>query len=208
MSDEDGFLRAIQENRDDFPCRLVYADWLEEQGDPRGEYLRLSCRLAELRERIDPTWLRAVREGRFQAEEVRLSSGRDVYLRELRQFRVYEGLLEGLPTTELNQRIINRIVAGERDRPLAGEPYLLRPEERPIEYQRAEPYPFGEPASIPAVACIGRFHCFQPARESRRDFSALVVIWFQEDFALPIDPKIWPRLLAIDWERHAADYDY
>jgi uncharacterized protein (TIGR02996 family) len=57
--------------------RLVYADWLEEQGDPRGEYLRLECelvglkaddalfrelapRLHELRQAIDPAWLAEV----------------------------------------------------------------------------------------------------------------------------------------------------
>jgi uncharacterized protein (TIGR02996 family) len=64
MSDEAGFLRAIQENPDDDDVRLVYADWLEERGDMRGEYLQLEhqlvhipLRLAQLREHIDPAWL-------------------------------------------------------------------------------------------------------------------------------------------------------
>jgi len=38
----------------------VYADWLEERGDVRGEYLRLEHQLAQLREQIDPAWLTAV----------------------------------------------------------------------------------------------------------------------------------------------------
>jgi uncharacterized protein (TIGR02996 family) len=74
MSDEPGFLRELLAHPDDRTTRLVYADWLDEQGDVRGEFLRLELRLAELprhdervpwiedrlrelRQRIDPGWL-------------------------------------------------------------------------------------------------------------------------------------------------------
>jgi uncharacterized protein (TIGR02996 family) len=47
--DEDAFLRAIQAAPDDDAPRLVYADWLDELGDPtstaRAELLRLEVRL-------------------------------------------------------------------------------------------------------------------------------------------------------------------
>lgn len=40
MTDDEAFIRAIVDApRDDAP-RLVYADWLDERGDPRGAYLR------------------------------------------------------------------------------------------------------------------------------------------------------------------------
>jgi uncharacterized protein (TIGR02996 family) len=45
MTDE-AFLRAILDDPDDDAPRLVYADWLEERDDPRGEFIRLQCRLA------------------------------------------------------------------------------------------------------------------------------------------------------------------
>jgi formylglycine-generating enzyme len=41
MNDEVAFLRAMQEQPGDESVRLVFADWLEERGDPRGELLRL-----------------------------------------------------------------------------------------------------------------------------------------------------------------------
>src|SRR5262249_20802400 len=44
----DPFLRAILENPDDDTPRLVYADWLEERDDPRGEFIRVQCRLARM----------------------------------------------------------------------------------------------------------------------------------------------------------------
>jgi uncharacterized protein (TIGR02996 family) len=39
-------LRAIFEDPDDDGPRLVYADWLQEQGDPRGELISVQCTLA------------------------------------------------------------------------------------------------------------------------------------------------------------------
>jgi uncharacterized protein (TIGR02996 family) len=48
MADESAFLRAVREDPDADGPRLVYADWLDEQGDPRGEFIRVQCRLAHL----------------------------------------------------------------------------------------------------------------------------------------------------------------
>src|SRR5262249_8011657 len=74
MGKDESFLAAISAAPDDDALRLVYADWLEERGDVRGEYLRLLCalatllrrqtkkrkafeaRFAELRATIDPGW--------------------------------------------------------------------------------------------------------------------------------------------------------
>jgi uncharacterized protein (TIGR02996 family) len=68
--EEASFLQAIHDDPDDDTTRLVYADWLEEHGDIRSEYLRLqtartpaSERLWELRQRIDLAWLTAVGKG-------------------------------------------------------------------------------------------------------------------------------------------------
>jgi uncharacterized protein (TIGR02996 family) len=52
VNDEPAFLNAILANPGDRNLRLVYADWLEERGDQRSEYLRVQCRLEELA--LDP----------------------------------------------------------------------------------------------------------------------------------------------------------
>jgi len=41
MNDEAAFVQAMQESPEDATLRLVFADWLEERGDPRGELIRL-----------------------------------------------------------------------------------------------------------------------------------------------------------------------
>jgi uncharacterized protein (TIGR02996 family) len=73
MSDDSAFVQAILSNFGDNALRLVYADWLEERGDPRGEFLRLDveferlptkderrrgieARMDELRPRISLIW--------------------------------------------------------------------------------------------------------------------------------------------------------
>lgn len=66
MRDDDAFLRAIADAPDDEAPRLVYADWLDEHGQPdRAEYLRLLCcgeesatleRLREVAPTLDSAW--------------------------------------------------------------------------------------------------------------------------------------------------------
>jgi uncharacterized protein (TIGR02996 family) len=82
----DELLRAVLASPDDSALRGVYADWLEERGDVRGEFLRtagllallphkdkrrdpLVARLQELRQVIDPAW-RALVELRLPGDLV------------------------------------------------------------------------------------------------------------------------------------------
>jgi uncharacterized protein (TIGR02996 family) len=77
MTPEQGFLDAIRAHPGDDVNRLVYADWLEEQGDLRGAYIRRELELAamalddpdyaeceaDLRQRrrtLDPRWVNEV----------------------------------------------------------------------------------------------------------------------------------------------------
>ncbi len=45
---EEAFLASIRANPEDETNLLVYADWLEEQGDPRGEFVRLAAALGNI----------------------------------------------------------------------------------------------------------------------------------------------------------------
>jgi uncharacterized protein (TIGR02996 family) len=52
MNDRESFLQAIRANPDDDHLRLIYADWLEERGDPRGEFIRVQIEL--MKPELDP----------------------------------------------------------------------------------------------------------------------------------------------------------
>lgn len=47
--EESAFLRAILEHPEDDAARLVYADWLQENGqEPRAEFIRVQCELSRI----------------------------------------------------------------------------------------------------------------------------------------------------------------
>ena len=49
MSERDAFLQAVCEHPEDDAPRLVFADWLEEHGDPaRADFIRTQIELAKL----------------------------------------------------------------------------------------------------------------------------------------------------------------
>jgi uncharacterized protein (TIGR02996 family) len=75
MSEDERFLQALRQNPDDDATRSVYADWLEERGDPRAGLLRLELQLHACRQRLvvlhqqtDPTWVRQVRRSLLDPE--------------------------------------------------------------------------------------------------------------------------------------------
>jgi uncharacterized protein (TIGR02996 family) len=212
MSDEAAFLKAIAEQPAERSTRLVYADWLDEHGRPReAEFLRLQVQAAEMNARLIEMggelavkWLSAVGV-LANRPRIRLQSGRAIRLDSLRQYCHYSGLLEGLPTREMNQRHIAHLVSEEQSRRREA-PYLIEPPERLIE--RDQPSRFGTPAWIPGIACIGQFDSLQPARDASRDGSVLTIIWFQHGWAFPIDPGVYEQIRAIDWEKYAHDFDW
>jgi uncharacterized protein (TIGR02996 family) len=50
MTHEEAFLADITENPDDDTPRMVYADWLTDRGDPRGEFIHVQCSLGSVAE--------------------------------------------------------------------------------------------------------------------------------------------------------------
>jgi hypothetical protein len=135
--------------------------------------------------------------------DLQLSDGRHVFLVALDQSRTYEGVLEGIPTKERNRATIERAVQ-RAEQMWPGKCLLIEPIEIPITMEKE--YPFGTPARIPIVQCIGRFRSFKPAHRTDLAWSELTVLWFQSEYAFPIDETVIAHLESIDWETHAEDY--
>lgn len=137
--------------------------------------------------------------------ELAPADGRPLSLNSLRQWRVYAGLLEGLPTRERNDAEIASIVAQAREMD-RHEPFVVTPEQRPIAYEGR--YRFGTPATLPAICCVARFTSLQPARDSEMHYSLLTVIWFQDDYAFPLSEGAAEAIARLDWQRLALDAKY
>src|SRR5688572_26050855 len=133
------------------------------------------------------------------AGDIQLNTGREIRMHSLAQAKVYAGLLEGLPTREGNRRIVDAAVDAARAGGRAV--YLVPPSETPIPH---DGYRFGEPARLPSTRCVAEF----ASHESSIEGSALTIVWFQDDFALPIDAAVLELIRAIDWDARAHIEEY
>ncbi len=68
MAIEDAFLHDILARPDDDAPRLIYADWLEEHNNPRGEFIRVQCALAQLAPEDPRRWPLEQRERELLVE--------------------------------------------------------------------------------------------------------------------------------------------
>jgi hypothetical protein len=139
--------------------------------------------------------------------ELQLRSGRIVHVMALRQWPTYEGWLVGSPTARRNGRLVDDILASERGKFYGADPLLLKPKTSPLLRPDGKPL---RPAAawLPAMVCVARLECPEPVRDRSKVFSGLGVVWFQPDFAFPIEPEPLEQLLAIDWDRHAVDSEF
>jgi uncharacterized protein (TIGR02996 family) len=96
VTPEDAFLQAIIADPDKDALRLIYADWLEEQGDAaRAEFIRVQVEKAQL-PATDPrqTTLRA-RQGQLWADHATAWYGRLPRLRGISYQRFWRGFVSG-----------------------------------------------------------------------------------------------------------------
>lgn len=141
-----------------------------------------------------------------------LDSGRKIRLREIQQQYTYAGMLCGFPTTEKNARTLAYLAEPQKGD--EGMPrFVIRPVETPMEHVikrlKENPDPFYEgkiPASLPDVVCTAVFYADEITGGEDGHMSALVVVWFQEDFAFPIDPVTLRQIQALDWDKLARNF--
>lgn len=123
----------------------------------------------------------------FQPIRLRFADTDHVQVVSLRQSLVYEGLLEGLPTREGNQRRLDQLQKG---RPQA---LLVPPTERPLNYSGGR-YPFGTPSALPDVQCEARLRHSEGLNVYEAE-----LIWFQETWAPPLNDAVLGYLSKTSW---------
>jgi len=133
--------------------------------------------------------------------DLKLNSGRAIFLEQIFQYYTYSGLIEGQPWASLNKEKIEQATQhAEKKLWNAGVPHLIEP----LIQMRAG---YSTP-SLPPVVCLADFESGQAARDPGADTSALSIVWFQDDFAFPIDPLVLNQIRAVDWENLARDCEF
>jgi len=139
-------------------------------------------------------------------DELIIDRNRKVDIKSIKQRLTYDGLLEGLPTKEMNVRILSGVKEEAKKFCQLEEVYLIEPEENAIEYNGS--YPFGEPAQLPPVICIVELRSYSAYKDTTKDYSALGLIWFQNNFMFPIDPQIIEKIKAVPYEKICEELNY
>lgn len=147
--------------------------------------------------------------------------GRNLTLKYLDQAHTYAGMLEGTPNRKANDwGIETDLKYAAQYRFAMGKPHLIEPERRGYLRQpgdmdhireRTSQYPaeWGrDPEWLPLIRCIGCFFSTTTRKNPKKDMSALTVVWYQNDFAYPIDDAIVDSLRSLDWDRLATDFEY
>lgn len=146
---------------------------------------------------------------------LRLNSGREIRLDKFTQSHTYAGL-DGSPSRRMNKSLIDREVAQPPWQLFAGKkPFLIDPIE--IDICTGDVLPKvavltdqenSRGAFLPSIMCVAALFSLSPVRDRDKFFSSVWAIWFQYDFAFPIDPEIVEKIRAIDWDLLAVDWSW
>lgn len=131
---------------------------------------------------------------------IKFACGTDARITSLNQSATYEGLLEGYPNSDMNARLVQRMVADIEKR-TGDKPYLIQPTETP----KPQEFPIGRRPwmALPSIECEASLYS-----SSFGEFgSSLTICWYQDDFAFPIAPEVFDELRLTQWREHARPHD-
>lgn len=161
----------------------------------------------------------------YTGPRITLNSGRVINMQRIDQGLAYSYVQEGIPYGPDYQQTVNLHLKWAQDRYPNRRIVVLEPRLRPlgiaeVELQRLRTlsqskesgvsgragisYP--EPVSIGSVCCRALFES-KPINGDAYMLSELLVLWFQDGFALPIDPLVVEQIQALDWDAVAEDVD-
>lgn len=131
----------------------------------------------------------------------------EVSVESIEQRRTYSGWLMGLPTEESNEEMLDDLPEfaqqryGNRKRAI----HLIKPIQKAIE---SEGESERKPAMLPTITCIASLRSYYHVLDKDMDYSELILIWFQEEFAFPIDKEVLAKIKEIDWIKVAQDMEW
>jgi hypothetical protein len=155
--------------------------------------------------------------------QITLTTNRTISLVRLNQSLTYRGLLAGIPYREGNQHYIERALEKAHALCMEGlEPHLIPPVATPVPWgapptaylertgltaeQHQAQWQARHHETLPAVTCIGAFDSDELNRPGSEPYSSMVIVWFQDEFAAPIDLGVQAQIERLDWEWLAKDW--
>ena len=147
-----------------------------------------------------------------------LNSSRIICLYEIHCSLTYAELLEGLPNRKMNKDIISRLPEEANQKIYTtSKPYIIKPEEVLIEVKPGSTKSYRDRMvkehgddwklmEIPRIECIASFES-KPISDDYMG-SNLTVVWFQDEYPMPINQDIINKIKSINWDNKASSFDF
>jgi DNA replication protein DnaD len=126
----------------------------------------------------------------------------EVKIESLYQSETYKDVLFGYPTEHRNNRLINSILRKVHETNNPQSVYLIQPEQKLID-EDIEKYksPLDIPKEIPNIEYHLRVASDMVTNDKNQTDSTMLIIWFQDEFAFPIDPLILEQIKTIPFRK-------
>ena len=122
-----------------------------------------------------------------------------VSIRNIFQETIYTGMAEGYPNEAINNQIIQDMKTKAATLCNIAAVHIIEPEQKPFPFL-ANQYN-GLPVALPEVACIAELFFYGSFKNENNDYSGLAIVWFQDDFAFPIDQVVLEKIKQIPFRR-------
>ena len=130
----------------------------------------------------------------------------EVIIVEIKQFLTYRNMLEGIPNSRHNKIILERTINKAKESFDLQKIHLIEPVITAIEYEGE--YPFGKTESLPEITCLAELKCNSAFKNEDMDYSGLGLVWFQDDYAFPIEKTIADIIKLIPYRKVCEEFSY
>ena len=138
--------------------------------------------------------------------EIKLNCGRVIQLESINQSETYAGLTLGIPRKKMND---DRIASFRRQTETLFymPPIVIEPGRTPFDAIPDHPGAaefLGDREFMPKIVCSALFRSMT-VRKGQPNFTMLPFLWFQPDWALPVDAGVLEKMKSTDWDAHARE---
>jgi len=142
-------------------------------------------------------------------------AGRELNLTHFNQYRTYGNQMEGIPFEIVGEEKLGLHCHWSYEKwkapILVIDKKILPHDKETDDFIRRRNYilPGMEIGFLAPITCVAKFESKPVEREGKEkgDISILAIMWFQEEYSSPIEPHIREKIVQLDWDEFAENFE-
>lgn len=136
-----------------------------------------------------------------------MGDGIEVAITQMSQFITYKNIIEGVPGSEDNAKIMRLAPEKLKEFTWLDEIYIVDPIMVPVPAHIS--YSHDEmKETLPKITCMVKVNHQKAFRDYDMDYSQLGILWFQNEFAMPIDQAVLNQMANIPFKKLCGEFGY